>query len=333
MGSTRSVLEKSFYWPYMAQDAQRFVQACRTVQAKKPLSTRHAQPNLFPATTEESQQISEPDAVTRTVRNVPDYDGPRGAEKIQVELKRVPTQPEQPDPLAGITEAVHQTSEQDTVVRTIRSVPDYDGPRGAEKIQVELRRTPSSPGEAPAAREHLPTEEGEQNTSPEGSPLVSGRSEPQPTMRPGPGRCANCLEFWLSNESHPVPCPHPITCHNCRLPGQRVALCPQLTMPGYPEPYVRPPYCYNCLKPGHTVGTCPDLSANNNEKPTDPPACRRSNRKARRRSAILGPRALRIMDQASRVRSQLPLTSEPLAIHQLNVEGDVSNDQSCFCPH
>ena len=31
MGSTGSVLERSFYWPYMAQDARRFVQACCTV--------------------------------------------------------------------------------------------------------------------------------------------------------------------------------------------------------------------------------------------------------------------------------------------------------------
>ena len=84
-------------------------------------------------------------------------------------------------------------------------------------------------------------------------------------------------------------------------------------MPGYPEPYMRPPYCYNCLKPGHTVGTCPDLSANDDEKPMDASARRRSNRKTRRRSAILGPRALRIMDQAPRVRPQLPLTSELLA--------------------
>ena len=262
--------------------------------------------------TEESPQTTEQDAVTRTVRNVPNYDGPRGAEKIQVELKRVPTPPEQPDPFVGIREAVHQTSEQDAIVRTIKSLPDWDGPRGAEKIQVELRRTPSTPGASPADCEHPPTEEGEQDTSPEESPLTNGESEPQPTMRPGPGRCTKCLKFWFSDESHPVPCPPPVTCHNCRLPGHKVVQCPQLTMPGYPEPHMRPLYCYSCLKPGHTVGTCPELSANDEAKPVDSSARRRRNRQNRRQAAILGPRALRFMEQASAVQPLRIRHLEPL---------------------
>ena len=105
MGSTRSLLERSFYWPCMACDARRFVDTCCAVQAVKPLSARHARPDLFLA--EASPQAAKLDAVTRTIRNVPDYYGPRGAEKVQVELRRVPPPPEQPDPLAGVWEAVH----------------------------------------------------------------------------------------------------------------------------------------------------------------------------------------------------------------------------------
>ena len=40
MGSTRSLLEKSFYWPHMVRDAHRFVQACRAARA--PLDPAHA---------------------------------------------------------------------------------------------------------------------------------------------------------------------------------------------------------------------------------------------------------------------------------------------------
>ena len=83
-------------------------------------------------------------------------------------------------------------------------------------------------------------------------------------------------------------------------------------MPGYPEPYMRPLYCYSCLKPGHTVGTCLDLSANNDEKPADPSARRRHNRKTRRQAAILGPRALRFMDRAPRARAQRVHALKPL---------------------
>ena len=83
-------------------------------------------------------------------------------------------------------------------------------------------------------------------------------------------------------------------------------------MPGYPEPYMRPLYCYSCLKPGHTVGTCPDLSANNDEKPADPSARRRHNRKTRRQAAILGPRALRFMDRAPRAGAQRVHALKPL---------------------
>ena len=209
---------------------------------------------------------------------------------------------------------MHQASEQDAVTRTVRSVPDYDGPRGAEKIQVELRRAPISPGASLAARMDPPTEEEERNAPLEGDqPAHSEESDPSPTMRTGLGQCPTCLEFWFSDESHPDPCPAPITCYNCRLPGHTVVQCPQLTTPGYPEPYMRPPYCYNCLKPGHTVGTCPDLSANDSKKPVEAPARRRGSRKPRRRSAGLGPRALRLMNQAPRVPPQHPLTSEPLA--------------------
>merc|ERR1711914_19354 len=186
----------------MACDARRFVETCRAVQAVKPLSTQHARPNLFPA--EAPPQATKLDAVTRrTIRNVPDYDGPRGAEKVQVELRQVPPPPEQPDPLAGVREAVHQMSEPSSFVKTVKSVPDWDGPCGAEKIQVELRRSPATPEASPADHEYPPTEEGEQGALPEGSPVTNGDSGPQPVMRPGPGRCTKCLEFWLSGESHP----------------------------------------------------------------------------------------------------------------------------------
>ena len=208
----------------------------------KPLSARHARPDLFPAET--SLPAAKLDAVTRTIRNVPDYDGPRGAEKVQVELRRVPPLPEQPDPLAGVREAVHQASEPSSFVKTVKSVPDWDGPRGAEKIQVELRRSPADPEAALADHECPLTEEGELGAVPEERPVTNGDSNPQPFMRPGPGRCTKYLEFWLSGESHPTPCPQPVTCHNCGLPGHKVVQCPQLTMPGYPEPHMRPLYIY-----------------------------------------------------------------------------------------
>merc|ERR1711951_39048 len=98
------------------------------------------------------------DPVARTIRTVPDWDGPRGAEKIQVELRRIPT-PEKPDPLAGVREAVHQATGPSSFVRTIKSVPDWDGPRGAEKIQVELTRPDpldADQGLSPAAENETP---------------------------------------------------------------------------------------------------------------------------------------------------------------------------------
>ena len=184
---------------------------------------------------------------------MPDWDGPRGAEKVQVELRRVPPPPKKPDPLAGVREAVHQASEPSSFVRTIKSVPDWDGLRGAEKIQVELRRPTTSPEAATADHEPSQAPESESPAVSEENPAADEDASPQFYIRPGPGQCANCLEFSLSGESHPVPCQRPITCHNCRLPGHKVAQCPQLTMPGYPEPYMRPLFCYSCLKPGHTV--------------------------------------------------------------------------------
>ena len=209
---------------------------------------------------------------------------------------------------------MHQASEQDAVTRTVRSVPDYDGPRGAEKIQVELRRAPISPEASLAARMDPPTEEEERNAPLEGDqPAHSEESDPSPTMRTGLGQCPTCLEFWFSDESHPDPCLAPITCYNCRLPGHTVVQCPQLTTPGYPEPYMRPPYCYNCLKPGHTVGTCPDLSANDSKKPAEAPASHRATRNQRHRSARLGARALRITCLAPCAPPQHPLTFKPLA--------------------
>ena len=59
MGSTRSLLERSFYWPNMQHDAYHFVQACRAVQAKKitfpgrqrPVLTPNANPEQTPAGT------------------------------------------------------------------------------------------------------------------------------------------------------------------------------------------------------------------------------------------------------------------------------------------
>ena len=95
-------------------------------------------------------------------------------------------------------------------------------------------------------------------------------------------------------------------------------------MPGYPEPYMRPPFCYSCLKPGHTVGTCPELSANEESKPADATARRRRKRRNRGLATILGPRALRFLEQRPAVQ---PLQIRRLEITpQLNAEGDVSND-------
>merc|ERR1712173_76345 len=122
----------------MARDAQRYTDACRAgSQAAQLRSGQCARPDLFPA--EPPLPAVSRDPVTRTIRTVPDWDGPRGSEKIQVELRRVPT-PEKPDPLAGVREAVHQASGPSAFARTVESVPDWDGLRGAEKIQVELTR-------------------------------------------------------------------------------------------------------------------------------------------------------------------------------------------------
>merc|ERR1711917_51418 len=142
LGSTRGLLEKSFFWPCMARDARRYVDACRAARTVKPHSGQSARPDLFPA--EPPSPAVSRDPVTRTIRTVPDWDGPRGAEKVHVELRQVPT-PEKPDPLAGVREAVHQASGPSSFVRTVKSVPDWDGPRGAEKVQVELTR-PDTPG-------------------------------------------------------------------------------------------------------------------------------------------------------------------------------------------
>ena len=227
---------------------------------------------------------------------------------------------EKPDPLAGVREAVHQAPGPSSFVRTIKSVPDWDGLRGAEKIQVELTR----PDATEAGHEPSPAPEDEPPAAPKEDPTIGEDTNSHSYLRPGPGQCSNCLEFSLSGESHPVPCRRPITCHNCRLPGHRVAQCPQLTMPGYPEPYMRPPFCYSCMKPGHTVGTCPELSANEESKPADATARRRRKRRNRGLATTLGPRALRLLEQGPAVQ---PLQIRRLELTpQLNAEGDVSND-------
>merc|ERR1711917_209299 len=115
LGSTRGLLEKSFFWPCMARDARRYVDACRAARVAKHPSGPCARPDLFPADPP-SPAVSR-DPVTRTIRTVPDWDGPRGAEKIQVELRQVPT-PEKPDPLAGVREAVHQATGPSRACRT-----------------------------------------------------------------------------------------------------------------------------------------------------------------------------------------------------------------------
>ena len=177
---------------------------------------------------------------------------------------------------------------------------------------MELRRPTTSPEAASADHKPSQATESESHAVSEENPAANGDASPQLYIRPGPGQCANCLEFSLSGESHPVPCQRPVTCHNCRLPGHKVAQCPQLTMPGYPEPHMRPLYCYSCLKPGHTVGTCPELSANDEAKPVDSTARRRRNRRNRRQAAILGPRALRFMEQTSAVQPLRIRHLEPL---------------------
>merc|ERR1712155_262533 len=88
-GSTRGLLEKSFYWPYMSHDARRYVDACRAARAVRPRPGQETCPELFPAAPPSPTIAMDP--VARTVQTVPDWDGPRGAEKIQVELRRVPT--------------------------------------------------------------------------------------------------------------------------------------------------------------------------------------------------------------------------------------------------
>ena len=224
MGSTRSLLERSFYWPYMACDARRFVETCRAVQAVKPLSTQHARPNLFPA--EAPPQATKLDAVTRrTIRNVPDYDGPRGAEKVQVELRRVPPPPEQPDPLAGVREAVHQTSEPSSFVKTVKSVPDWDGPRGAEKIQVELRRSPANPEAASADHECPPTEEGEQGAVYEESP-VQRRFEPTALYATRPRAVYEMPRVLALRRESPCPVPAPRHLPQLSAPGTQGGTVP-----------------------------------------------------------------------------------------------------------
>ena len=69
MGSMRSLLEKSFYWPNMQHNAHRFVQACRAVQARKITSPGRQRlvlaPNASPeqAPTDIHQDPSNPDSV------------------------------------------------------------------------------------------------------------------------------------------------------------------------------------------------------------------------------------------------------------------------------
>ena len=197
------------------------------------------------------------DPVARTIRTVPDWDGPRGAEKIQVELRRIPT-PEKPDPLAGVREAVHQATGPSSFVRTIKSVPDWDGPRGAEKIQVELTRPDTldaNHGLSPAAENKTPVTPREDLTTGENldSPLQSRSS-----LEQSPDR----LELPPAGESHPVPGRPPVICHSCQLPGHKKSQC-----------------------------------ANEAPKPADAPASRRRRRRNRDLATIFGPRALRFIEQ------------------------------------
>ena len=137
LGSMQGLLESSFFWPGMAQDIRRYAEICRFARATRPPVGQRARP--FRPPTKPSPPAASEDPVIRVVRTVPDWDGLRGAEKIQVELRRTPL-PEEPNPWAEVREAVHQAPGPNPFARAVRSVPNWDGPRGAEKIQVELTR-------------------------------------------------------------------------------------------------------------------------------------------------------------------------------------------------
>merc|ERR1712173_474907 len=97
--------EPSFIWPGMAREARRYAEICRFAQATRPPVGQRARPSWSPA--KSPPPAASEDPVTRVVRTVPDWDGLRGAEKIQVELRRTPL-PEEPNSWAEVREAVHQ---------------------------------------------------------------------------------------------------------------------------------------------------------------------------------------------------------------------------------
>ncbi|MEC7001646.1 MAG: integrase zinc binding domain-containing protein, partial [Actinomycetota bacterium] len=260
-GSTRGLLEKSFYWPYMSHDARRYVDACRAARAVRPRPGQENRPELFPAAPPSPTIVMDP--VARTIRTVPDWDGPRGAEKIQVELRRIPT-PEKPDPLAGVREAVHQATGPSSFVRTVKSVPDWDGPRGAEKIQVELTRPDTleaNLGLSPAVENKTPVTPREDLATDENldSPLPSHSCLKQSPDRPG---------LPPAGESRLVPGRPPVVCHSCQLTGHKKSQC-----------------------------------ANEAPKTADAPASRRRRRRNRDLATIFGPRAMRFIEQQGAAQS------------------------------
>ena len=189
--------------------------------------------------------------------------GPEAPKKIQVELRRIPT-PEKPDPMAGVREAVHQATGPSSLVRTVKSVPDWDGPRGAEKVQVELTRPDTleaNHGLNPAVENKTPVTPREDLATDENldSPLPSHSCLKQSPDRPG---------LPPAGESRLVPGRPPVVCHNCQLSGHRKSQC-----------------------------------ANEAPKTTDAPASRRRRRRNRDLATIFGPRAMRFIEQKGAAQS------------------------------
>jgi hypothetical protein len=78
---------------------------------------------------------------------------------------------------------------------------------------------------------------------------------------------------------------------------------------------------------GHKKSRC----ANGAPKTADAPVSRRRKRRNRDLATILGPRATRFIERKEATSTPLPPQVE--LTHQLDAEGDVSNDQNCFSPH
>ena len=196
---------------------------------------------------------------------------------------------------------MHQAPGPNPFTRAVRSVPDWDGPRGAEKIQVELTR----PDVTETGHSTSPTPKDESSAEPmEISTIGAG------TDAPGRTRSDRA-------------------CYNCRALGHKQSQCPQLTTLGRPELDMRPPFCYHCMKPGHTVGTCQELSANEESKPSGATARRR---RARRTRGVAAPPVMRACSTLGPGS-----TIQPMQIHrmeltrveltpQMNTEGDVLKD-------